>query len=143
MKRILAVAALLIAALSLTPSTRAQGHQVSLTWVLSTDDTATNCPTTGNSCTQAAYRMSGSCPATQPTATTGFTLLSGTISPTVTSFTDSTLAPGVYCYIVTFTLGVESAPSNTAGATVRPKPPTGAAAVQVAMMEVRVTDWAT
>lgn len=99
------------------------GHSTVMTWVLSTDDTTTAC-VTGANCLQNAYRASGSC-----SATSSFTLLTATaLGATATTFTDSTVTPGVWCYGVTFEInGLESA-KDTVTVTLQPAPPSGAAA---------------
>jgi hypothetical protein len=58
------------------------------------------------------------------TSTSGFTSLNSTLF-TTTTFTDSTVTPGTYCYVVTFTNPTAtSGPSNTAAATILPAAPT-------------------
>lgn len=110
--------------LSAVPMAQAGGgHSTVMTWVLSTDDTTTAC-VTGANCLQNAYRASGSC-----SATSSFTLLTATaLGATATTFTDSTVTPGVWCYGVTFEInGLESA-KDTVTVTLQPAPPSGAAA---------------
>jgi hypothetical protein len=92
-----------------------QGHSVVLTWVAPADATSA---TTYN-----VYRLSGACPATAPTTTSGFTKIATGTTAAVT-YTDSTVAPGSYCYIVTdVEAGVESKPSNDVVAAILPLPP--------------------
>lgn len=94
------------------------GHQVTLTWTAASDAIASS--------TYTVYRISGTCPGT-------VTLSSFTaITPGVTGTTsvDSTVTPGLYCYVVTQVQGgAESAPSNTAQATIKPFAPTNLTAV--------------
>lgn len=95
----------------------ASAHSVTLGFTKSTDDTGA----TGQGYT--TWRQSGTCPASV-TTTAGFTSLNSTLF-TVASYTDSTVIPGNYCYIVTFTAAAAtSVPSNTAGATILPAAPT-------------------
>lgn len=109
--------------LTATPQTGGGGHSAALTWVESVDDTPTAC-TTGANCLQNAYRAPGAC-----STSSSFTLLTLTaLSATATTFTDSTLTPGVWCYGVTFGInGLESA-KDTVTVTLQPASPTGAAA---------------
>lgn len=84
-------------------------HSVTLTWV----DTSNPTGTTYN-----IYRSTGLCSGT-PT----FSKLASAV--TVKTYQDTTVTPGNYCYEVTASLnGVESAPSNTALASVPTFPPT-------------------
>jgi hypothetical protein len=95
----------------------ASAHSVSLTFTKSVDDTGA----TGQGYT--TWRQSGTCPASV-TSTTGFTSLNSTLF-TGSSYTDSTVTPGNYCYIVTFTAAsAVSNPSNTAAAVILPAAPT-------------------
>lgn len=112
MRRLIASVALFLFAVT------ASAHTVSLSYVNSPDTPNTN-----------VYRLTGSCPA----GTTGFIKL--TSSPVVTSnYIDSTVVAGNYCYFVTAVLnGVESAPSNTAQATVPVAPPSGLSITSVAI----------
>lgn len=93
-------------------SAMAAPHSVVLNWTASTDiGIAYN-----------MYRLNGSCPTGAPS---GFTKIN-TASITGTTFTDSGMAPGSYCYYMTATLnGAESVPSNTAAAVILPAAPTG------------------
>lgn len=102
--------------LALALSVSASAHSTTLTFNKSTDDTGA----AGQGYT--AWRLTGTCPATV-TDTTGFTALNSTLF-TGTSFVDSTVTPGNYCYVVTFTSSAQSVPSNTAGAAVLPAAPT-------------------
>lgn len=86
-------------------------HSVTLTW---------NNPTTcvdGSACTPTGnkiYKLVGVCPAS---GTAGFTLLSTSTTP-ITTYTDSGITPGTYCYYVTASnANGESAASNTAAGT--------------------------
>lgn len=91
-------------------------HSVTGTFTKSTDDTGA----TGSGYT--TWRLSGTCP-TNPTTTTGFTSLNST-PYTVATFTDSTVTPGTYCYVVTFSNSTAtSVPSNTASAVIQPAAP--------------------
>jgi hypothetical protein len=95
----------------------ASAHSVSLTFTKSVDDTGA----TGQGYTM--YRLSGTCPA-NVTTTAGFTALNSTLF-TVNSYTDSTVVPGAYCYVATFTASSsQSVPSNTAPAVILPAAPT-------------------
>jgi|ERR1700674_2555284 hypothetical protein len=89
----------------------AQAHSASLTWTASTD----------SGVSYNIYRLSGACPSA---ATTGFAKI--TAAPlTATTYTDSTVAPGTYCYYATAVLnGAESIPSNLASAVILPAAPT-------------------
>ena len=112
LKRILAVAAL-----SLVMSVTCSAHSVTLSFTRSVDDTQA----TGMGYT--TWRMSGACPASV-TTTTGFTALNSTLF-TATSYVDTTVVPGSYCYVVTFSnTTATSVPSNTAEAVVLPAAPT-------------------
>jgi hypothetical protein len=100
---------------------RAQAaHSVGLTWTASTDAAA------NPSLAYNVYRLNGACPAVAPTSVSGsgFTKIN-TASVTTTAYTDSTVAPGTYCYFATaFISATESVPSNDASAIVQPKSPT-------------------
>ena len=86
----------------------AAGHSATLSWAAPSDATS---GTTYN-----LYRLAGSCPAAP---TTGFTLLSAGI--TATTYTDSTVTVGSWCYYVTQVQNsTNSAPSNLAGGTAAP-----------------------
>lgn len=112
----------LSAAADPAPQTGA-GHSTALSWTLSADDTTTACTATAG-CLQNAYRASGAC-----SATSSFSLLTSTaLSATATTFTDTTVTPGVWCYGVTFEInGLESA-KDTVSVTLQPASPTGASA---------------
>jgi hypothetical protein len=102
------------------PSQAQAAHSVALTWTASTDAAAN--PTL----TYNVYRLNGACPATAPTSVSGsgFTKLN-TAAITTTTFSDSGIAPGTYCYFSTaFLNATESIPSNTAQALVAPAAPT-------------------
>lgn len=95
-------------------------HSVTLTFTASADDLGS----TGAGYGYTAWRASGTCPTTAPTTTTGFTALNSMPFLT-TTYTDSTVTVGQFCYLVTFTSGTaQSLPSNTAGAAVLPQAPT-------------------
>ncbi len=125
-KRILICLALLF----LAGSARAQSHSAALTWTLSADDTTTACAVSGANCSQAAYRASGAC-----SSTSVFAALNTTLSATATTFTDTTLVPGQYCYAVTFTIGGvtslvwASGDTNFASVTLQPAVPTSLSVV--------------
>lgn len=98
-------------------STQAKAHSVALSFTKSTDDTGA----TGQG--YQTWRLTGSCPASV-TTTAGFTALNTTLF-TGATFTDSTVTPGSYCYIVTFTAAAAtSVPSNTAAPVILPAAPT-------------------
>jgi len=101
---------LVIPVLFCTPAS-AQAHSVSLAWTASTDSAVS----------YNLYRLSGACPST---GTSGFSKI--TAAPvTATTYTDSAVAPGTYCYYATAVLnGSESIPSNLASAVVLPAAPT-------------------
>ncbi len=104
---------------------QAQTHKFTGTWTLSTDDTTAFCSTTGNTCSQNSYRAPGVC-----SATSVFTLL-GSLSATATTFSDTTLTPGTWCYAVTFVQNGQesvvflSTNSNFVTVSLRPSPQTG------------------
>lgn len=108
----------------------AQSHSAALTWTLSTDDTTTACAASGANCSQAVYRAPGAC-----SASSVFTALASTLAATATSYTDSTLTPGQYCYAVTFSIGGETSVvfatgnTNFTTVTLQPKAQTGLAVV--------------
>jgi hypothetical protein len=99
----------------------AQGsHQVSLAWVLSTDDTTAGCASP-NVCSQNIYRAPSVCTAT-PLNLTKY----ASTTATATTFTDTTPLFGNSCYAATFVInGVESLDSNTAGVSLQPASQTG------------------
>lgn len=95
-------------------------HSVSLAWTASADAAA------NPSLSYNVYRLNGACPATAPVAVSGsgFTKLNTTAIAT-TAYSDSSIAPGTYCYFSTAVLSAtESIPSNTAQAVVLPATPT-------------------
>jgi len=97
--------------LLLCTADHAQAHSVTLTWTSSTDAGVT----------YNVYRLSGACPAT---VTAGFSKITPS-SIAATTFTDSAMAPGTYCYYATSVLnGAESLPSNLATAVILPGAPT-------------------
>ena len=102
---------------SLAVPVLASAHSVTLGFTKSTDDTGA----AGQGYT--AWRLSGTCPASV-TSTAGFTSLNSTLF-TTNAYTDATVIPGNYCYVVTFTsAATASNPSNTAGAAILPAAPT-------------------
>jgi hypothetical protein len=100
----------------------AAGQSVTLSWTASVSST-TATPGTSN-----VYREIGTCSATQPTSTAGFSQIATNIAPSG-PYTDTAVTMGTtYCYIVTAVIGgLESAPSNTFQAIIPslPSPPTG------------------
>jgi endoglucanase len=107
-KRLVSLAAFLL----LCALTAEAQHSVVLAWTASTD--------TGS--TYDIYRLSGACPTGTPS---GFTLLN-TAPITGTTYTDSTVTPGTYCYYATAVLGgQQSVPSNTVSVVILPAPPQG------------------
>lgn len=102
-------AQLLIVFLILAAGLQAQTtHSVTLTWTDTLNPSGT---------TYTVYRATGLCSGT-PTFSKLASALTGK------TYLDSTVIPGNYCYEVTATLnGMESAPSNTAGAPVPSFPP--------------------
>ena len=88
----------------------ARAHAVSLTWTASID----------GGVGYNVYRFSGACPAA---GTIGFSKITAT-PLTATTYTDSAVAPGTYCYYATAVLnGAESVPSNLASAVILPAAP--------------------
>ena len=111
---------ILAAALLLAPSLFAQGRTVTLTWTDAANPAGT---------TYSVKRATGICSGT-PTYST---IASGITAKT---FQDANVAVGNYCYVVTASFsGLESAPSNSAGAGVLPVPPTLG---NITVAEVRV-----
>lgn len=107
MKFILAIA-LLFAPLS----AMASSYSVALAWASGVNDSGYN-----------VYRSTGKCPAVVNPSVTGFSKVG---SSTTTSYTDSSVTAGTWCYFVTGTdAGTESAPSNAATSYVVPAAPTG------------------
>lgn len=89
-------------------------HSATLSWTDPSNPTGT---------TYNVYRQTSACPATEPTSLAGFTKLNTSIVTGLT-FTDSTVTPGSYCYLVTAVVGsAESGPSPDAGASVLPFAP--------------------
>jgi hypothetical protein len=104
--------------LALSLATAASAHSVTLSWTKSTDDTGAS----GQGYT--IYRLTGACTASNTTSTTGFTALNTSLLE-ATTFTDTTVGAGTYCYVLTFTsASTASAVSNPAQATVPVAPPT-------------------
>lgn len=93
---------------SFTCASVAQQRKVILTWTDNANPSGT---------TYSVKRATGICSGTPNFST----LASGVAAKT---YEDTTVTVGNYCYVVTATFGgLESAPSNTAGAPVLPKPP--------------------
>jgi hypothetical protein len=87
-------------------------HSVTLNWTASTD--AAGNPTLSYN----VFRLIGAC-----SATAAFTKIN-TTPVTATTFVDSGIAPGAYCYQATsFLNGAESKPSNQVAAVILPLPP--------------------
>ena len=102
-------------------------HSVVLTWTLSTDDTAANCPA-GAPCSQNVYRASGNCSATsnfQPLSPGMAGTWSTTVPPTPppSMFTDTTVTAGTWCYAVSFVLNGAESPKASAQVSVIPAAP--------------------
>jgi len=98
----------------------AQGHTVTLNWTASSDAVAN--PTL----TYNTYRLNGACPATAPTSVSGsgFTKIN-TAAITTTTYANTGVAPGTYCYFATsFLNSTESVPSSDASAIALPAAPT-------------------
>lgn len=101
------LAVLVLCAMSALPA-RAAGHSAVLTWVAPSDATSGT--------TYTVYRMSGACPAAPGTA---FSLLASGI--TATTYTDTSITVGTWCYYVEQVQnGTSSNPSNLAGGTAAP-----------------------
>ena len=101
-----------LALFCLPASAQTKPHQSTLFW------TAPTMCVDGSSCVPTGYnvyRASVACPATG--IPTGATLIASAI--TTTTYTDTPLAPGTYCWYVTaLNSAGESGPSNTAGGSV-------------------------
>ena len=113
-----ALAAILVAtALSCSALAQTPPHSVDLKWTKSADDNGTNA-------TYNAYRTNQLCGALP----LQFAPLASGIAGT--SYTDSTVTIGYYCYEVTVTInGAESPNSNTAEARVLPLAPSALTAI--------------
>ena|ERR1035437_3652675 len=100
-------------------SCAASAHTVTLTLTRSVDDTGA----AGSGYT--AYRMNGVCPS-DVSNTVGFTVVSPALF-TTTTFIDTGMLPGTYCYVITFTsaTATESVPSNHVNAVDKNAPPSG------------------
>lgn len=124
-KLILISLAILICAL---PAFGQTSHSGKITWTLSVDDTAANCPVaTPAPCSYSILRAPVAC----ASATSSNFVVIGTAANQTTSFTDTTLGMGNWCYAMVFTVnGTPSVDSNTAGGTVKPLPPTISATLQ-------------
>jgi hypothetical protein len=89
----------------------AASHQAVLNWTASSDAVPSS--------TYSIFRASGACPAAPGT---GFTLLASGV--TGTTFTDTTITVGTWCYYVEQVQnGTNSAPSDLAGGTAAPLAP--------------------
>jgi hypothetical protein len=92
----------------------AQAHSVALSWTASADPGVS----------YNIYRLSGACLAA---STSGFSKITAT-PLTATTYTDSIVTPGTYCYYATSVFnGAESVPSNLAPAVILPAAPTAVA----------------
>jgi hypothetical protein len=101
-------------------------HSVGLSWTASTD--AAGNPTL----TYALYRQAHATPC--PAAGTGYSVVTSLITSTATSYTDTTVSAGAYCYYLEAVLnGASSVPSNTVAATVPVAPPSGLTIVSTAV----------
>lgn len=115
MKRIPALA-LVLALLASATRAQATGHSVTLTWTTADGGALFN-----------VYRAPGGCPAAPPTAFPNtpapFVKLNTSAPVAVLTYTDTTVTPTTYCYVVT-ELGAggtpESGASNLAGAAIIP-----------------------
>lgn len=122
---LVAVLSLLLAGL-LTPARAQTGtRRVTLAW----EDTANPAGTVYN-----AYRLPAACGTPEGGATTWVKLNATPVN--VKTYQDNAVGIGTYCYRVTAVLnGLESEPSNTAGATVGPFAP-GALTLRVTVTVV-------
>jgi hypothetical protein len=105
-------------------SATASGHTVNLSWGAS-PDAAANPTLTYN-----IYRLAGACPSGAPATVAALTsagFAAANSAPiTTTSYSDTTIGPGSYCYAATAVLSAaESVPSNLAPAVILPAAPTG------------------
>lgn len=122
MKRALLIC---ILTLSFCGSAWGQTHTATGTFTLSSDDTAAACAVTGANCSQNVYRASGACSASS------VFVLNQALSATATTFTDSTIVPGTYCYAVSFVINGKESIIFTTGDTnfttvsLQPKAQTG------------------
>ena len=106
----------LIVLLFLARPIAASAHEVDISFTRSVSDTGA----VGSGYT--VWRLSGTCPSSV-TDTSQFTPLNSNFL-TVTTYSDLTVVPGSYCYVVTFTnASGTSVPSPTASATVLPAAP--------------------
>lgn len=101
-----------------TAPAAAQNHKAVFTWLLSPDDTTANC-TTGANCIQNLYRAAASC-----TVASTFAGIATGIAPTVTTYTDTTITPGVWCYGLTFAMNGNESVKATVTVSLQPSPPT-------------------
>ena len=95
----------------------AGSHSSVLTWPLSPDDTTANC-TAPATCSQNIYRANTGCAVANPPLT-----LLTSVASTATTYTDSTITPGTWCYSVTFVLSGAESVKNTTQTVVLPAPP--------------------
>jgi hypothetical protein len=113
---------LCIASFAAVPA-RGQSHNAALSWTLSTDDTSAACSATGATCSQTVYRAPGAC-----SASSVFVSL-GSPAATATTFTDTTITPGQWCYAVAFVENGNQSVKDTVTVTLQPAPPSGLAVV--------------
>jgi hypothetical protein len=104
-------AIIVLAVLALLASgAQAQAHSATLSWTAPSDAVSGS--------TYNVYRASGSCPATVTPGSPWVQLKTGL---TTTSYTDSTITVGAWCFYVTqVQASIESAPSTDAGGTAHP-----------------------
>lgn len=97
---------------------------VTLTWVLSVDDTATICAAP-NVCIQNIYRIAGTCSGTFALPT-GATPIASGLGSAITTFTDTSVSIGQkFCYATTLSVnGIESSFSTSVSAVILPSPQT-------------------
>lgn len=98
------------------------GHAVALSWTAPSDAVSGS--------TYNAYRLNAGCPASVPNPVKGAAGWSVVNASAIaaTSFTDSSVGVGNWCYAVTQVQGgAESGPSNSAAAVLLPLPPAAVA----------------
>ncbi|MBA0089151.1 MAG: hypothetical protein HRJ53_29525 [Acidobacteria bacterium Pan2503] len=112
--------ALVLLVLMLLFATFAEAQNtVKLSWTLSTNDVSAACAAAG-ACQQTIYRGAGAC-----STTTTFSALA-TLSASQTTYSDTAVPNGTYCYAVTFTLLAEESAKDTATVSLQPpSAPTG------------------
>jgi hypothetical protein len=111
-----AVAVLLLLLFAATANAQ---NTVNLSWTLSTNDVSAACAAAG-SCQQTIYRGAGAC-----STTTTFSALA-TLTASQTTYSDTAVPNGTYCYAVTFTLLAQESAKDTATVSLQPPAaPTG------------------